>query len=207
MAANTPNIFVYTVAYDDGFAPNPFHGVCSLATCKPSIRKAAGLGDLVVGKAGVPDSHRAVFVMQVDEILTYDQYWRDPRFVSKKPVINGSLMMACGDNIYHRATPDGKWIQAHSYHSNRDGTGQPDNVRHDTGRTDQVLLSRRFKYFGANGPDLPKLRDQSITAPIRNMLRHFSDRDHQTLMGWLGSLKGQGLMYEPSDWQRLQLRD
>ena len=127
MAANTPNIFVYTVAYDDGFAPNPFHGICSLATCKPGIRKAAGLGDLVIGKAGVPDGHRAIFVMQVDEVLTYDQYWRAPRFASKKPRINGSLMMACGDNIYHRATPDGEWTQAHSYHSNRDGTGQPDN--------------------------------------------------------------------------------
>ena len=204
MAANTPNIFVYTVAYDDGFAPNPFHGICSLATCKPGIRKAAGLGDLVIGKAGVPDGHRAIFVMQVDEVLTYDQYWRAPRFASKKPLINGSLMMACGDNIYHRATPDGEWTQTHSYHSNRDGTGQPDNIKHDTGRTDRVLLSRRFKYFGANGPDLPPLRDQIITEPIRNMLRYFSERDHRTLMKWLGSLEGQGLMYEPSDWLKLQ---
>jgi hypothetical protein len=37
------------VARDYGFAPNPFFGVCTLATCKPKIRKAAAIGDWVVG--------------------------------------------------------------------------------------------------------------------------------------------------------------
>ena len=39
----------YVVARDYGFAPNPFFGVCTLATCKPKIRSAAKLGDWVMG--------------------------------------------------------------------------------------------------------------------------------------------------------------
>ena len=206
MATAQPDVFIYTVKYDDGFAPNPFHGVCSLATCKPDIRKAAQLGDIIIGKAAAPNGHRLVFAMEVDEIFTYDKYWHDPRYQCKKPRINGSLMMACGDNIYHRLTPEGKWIQAHSYHSKRDGTEEPEHIKHDTGRTQQILLSREFKYFGSNGPGLPKLRDQPITEPIRNMRRHFSERDYETLIRWLGALKGRGLLYEPSDWRKLQLR-
>ena len=77
MATAQPDVFIYTVKYDDGFAPNPFHGVCSLATCKPDIRKAAKLGEIIIGKAAAPNGHRLVFAMEVDEILTYDEYWRD----------------------------------------------------------------------------------------------------------------------------------
>src|SRR5712671_5339411 len=32
-------LYSYVVARDFGFAPNPFFGVCTLATCKPDIRK------------------------------------------------------------------------------------------------------------------------------------------------------------------------
>jgi hypothetical protein len=39
----------YVVARDYGFAPNPFFGVCTLATCKPLIRRIAHIGDWIVG--------------------------------------------------------------------------------------------------------------------------------------------------------------
>jgi hypothetical protein len=39
------SIFVYVVKHDGGFAPNPFHGFCTLACCKPKIRKGAKEGD------------------------------------------------------------------------------------------------------------------------------------------------------------------
>lgn len=80
-----PDIFMYTVKYDDGFAPNPFHGVCSLATCKPDIRRSANPGDLVIGKAAAPNGRRLVFAMEVDEILTFDEYWHDPPISAKDP--------------------------------------------------------------------------------------------------------------------------
>ena len=34
-------LFSYVVRYDYGFAPNPFEGCCTIATCKPQIRRAA----------------------------------------------------------------------------------------------------------------------------------------------------------------------
>ena len=45
-------VYMYVVDRDFGFAPNPFHGVCTLATCKPAIRKGARVGDWVIGMGG-----------------------------------------------------------------------------------------------------------------------------------------------------------
>ena len=42
-------VFSYVVMHDSGFAPNPFHGHCTLACCKPKIRSQAKAGDIVVG--------------------------------------------------------------------------------------------------------------------------------------------------------------
>lgn len=86
MPPDQTSIFVYTVKEDTGFAPNPFHGVCTLATCKPDIRKIAKPGDFVIGKAKAPHGLRAVVVMEVNEILTFDEYWHDPEFACKNLV-------------------------------------------------------------------------------------------------------------------------
>ena len=42
-------IYSYIVKRDYGFAPNPFYGYCTLATCKPVIRKHAEIGDIIQG--------------------------------------------------------------------------------------------------------------------------------------------------------------
>ena len=39
------NIYAYIVPVDDGAAPNPYGGVCTLAICKPNLRKIAKQGD------------------------------------------------------------------------------------------------------------------------------------------------------------------
>jgi hypothetical protein len=46
------NVYVYVVDRDFGFAPNPFYGVLTLATCKPRIRSVASMGDWVIGVGG-----------------------------------------------------------------------------------------------------------------------------------------------------------
>ena len=45
-------LYAYAITRDFGFAPNPFHGNCTLATCKPRIRKSANVGDWVLGIGG-----------------------------------------------------------------------------------------------------------------------------------------------------------
>ena len=40
-----PRLFTYVLAHDNGAAPNPFGGVCTLVICKPQIRRSAKEGD------------------------------------------------------------------------------------------------------------------------------------------------------------------
>lgn len=151
----TPCAFLYVVARDFGFAPNPFHGVCTLATCKPTIRRIARLGDWVIGMGGLRlrATGRCLFAMEVTAKMAFDEYWNEPRFALKRPLRNGSLKMAVGDNIYHRG-PDGDWIQADSHHSHPDGTPDQSNIEVDT-NSDAVLLSSNFYYFGSAAPPIP----------------------------------------------------
>jgi hypothetical protein len=149
-------LFSYVVARDYGFAPNPFYGWCTLATCKPKIRAAASVGDWVIGTGAKSKYGLAgylIFAMQVEETCDFDAYWSDQRFSAKKPVLNGSLKQLYGDNIYHRV--GGRWKQEDSHHSHAGGRANRDNIARDTS-ANRVLLSRRFVYFGENAPAIPK---------------------------------------------------
>ena len=78
-------LYSYIVARDYGFAPNPFYGFCTLATCKPRIRKKAEVGDWVIGtgsKSKGRDGH-LVYAMRVTETMSFDEYWADSRFHRK----------------------------------------------------------------------------------------------------------------------------
>ncbi|MCK2148603.1 hypothetical protein MYE70_05940 [Marinobacter alexandrii] len=146
------HLFLYVVARDFGFAPNPFHGICTLATCKPGIRKSAKVGDWILGVGGkeLGSAHKkCIFLMKVTEKIGFEDYWRDERFRLKKPIRNGSKVMMLGDNIYHR-DETGDWIQEDSHHSNSDGSPNPHNIKRDTSNTDQVLISEHFLYFGSD---------------------------------------------------------
>ncbi len=147
---------MYVVDRDFGFAPNPFHGVCTLATCKPKIRGVARHGDWVVGMGGrrLKATGKCIFAMRVDRIMQFKDYWLDPQFYCKRPVRNGSRKMLIGDNIYH-INEDGIWIQADSHHSLEDGSPNMINLSNDTSR-DAVLLSEYFFYFGTQAPEIPQ---------------------------------------------------
>ena len=145
-------LFIYVVDRDFGFAPNPFHGLCSLATCKPRIRNSASEGDWIIGVGGkrLQAKDKCVFLMKITETLKYDEYWSKPRFLIKRPLRNGSLVMMVGDNVYHKGV-DGNWIQEDSHHSNSDGTINQKNLMRDTS-SENVLLSNHFYYFGKAAP-------------------------------------------------------
>ena len=148
--------FSYVISRDYGFAPNPFHGICTLATCKPIIRKNNTVGDYVIGLTPKDRGrgNKLELLMKVTEVSTFDQYWNDPRFECKKPVMNGSLKMLYGDNIYHHDA-QGNWMQEDSHHTNEDGSINQYNLRRDTKTTDRVLISDDFYYLGRNCIALP----------------------------------------------------
>ena len=139
--------FSYVVARDYGFAPNPFYGVLTLATCKPIIRNNAQVNDFIIGNATAANDNKLIFMAKVTEVTTFDDYWLDPRFQCKKPVMNGSLKKLYGDNIYHRNST-GAWLQDDSHHANDDGSPNQYNIDRDTGTTDRVLICGEFFYFG-----------------------------------------------------------
>lgn len=144
------HLYTYVIARDFGFAPNPFHGVCTLATCKPGIRKSAKVGDWILGIGGKKLGSaykKCILLMRVSEKISFQNYWDDSRFVLKKPCRNGSHVKMLGDNIYHKNVND-EWIQEDSHHSNADGTTHQINLGRDTGASDQVLISSFFFYFG-----------------------------------------------------------
>ena len=147
---------MYVVDRDFGFAPNPFHGVCTLATCKPGIRSTAQIGDWVVGMGGerLNATGHCIFAMHVSDKITLDEYWSGPIYIDKKPARNGSSKMLVGDNIYHRDARSQEWQQADSHHSHPDGSPNIENLRRDT-KCDKVLISRHFWYFGETAPKVP----------------------------------------------------
>ncbi len=82
-------LYTYVVRYDLGFAPNPYHGYCTLAVCMTKIRKGVKVGDWVLGtgsaRKGIRRGGYAVYAMRVTEKLSFDQYWIDKRFRKKRP--------------------------------------------------------------------------------------------------------------------------
>src|SRR4051794_28299130 len=72
-------LFSYCIPIDDGAAPNPFWGYCTLVICKPAIRRVADVGDWIVGtgsrRSPIGDiSGYVVYAMRVSERLTMAEY-------------------------------------------------------------------------------------------------------------------------------------
>jgi Nucleotide modification associated domain 2 len=198
-------LYSYVVARDYGFAPNPFGGICTLATCKPDIRQRAATGDWVVGLTSVADRDKPglLYVMKVDEVLTYDSYWQDARFQLKKPSRIGSVKQMFGDNIYHQS-PLGVWHQADSHHSLEGGIANPRNIANDT-KSEGVLVSRHFTYWGSAAIDVPEqfldCNGQSIHLN-RGYRSNFSEEFVQSFTAWFESVGAQSFLAPPFMWQR-----
>ena len=146
-------LFSYIVKSDAGFAPNPFWGYCTLACCKPAIRRTAKAGDWIVGLSSKSMGHRIAYFMEVQEALSFRDYFNDPRFKEKKPNHGtGDIVSLCGDNIYRPLTK-GRFKQLESKHSDGRKENEATKERDLSGRN--VLISRNFVYFGKKAIELP----------------------------------------------------
>ena len=186
----------YIVETDSGFAPNPFWGFCTLATCMTVIRRCAKNRDWVVGagsKNGVGQG-KLVYAMCVDEILPLEKYATDPRFEEKKPHI-GLFQTWCGDNIYFK-DESGAWNQRHSYHTAKD-------MEHDLSGKN-VLISETFYYFGGNAMDIPK--DFQALVPMGQWVKGHRNKHNPELVGafilWLQANYSHGIHGEPAQFNR-----
>lgn len=134
--SETMRLYSYIVRFDDGFAPCAMDGLCSLACCKPKIRKNAQRGHWVMGTT--PKKHGAgklVYMMQVGRVLSFADYYRNLQLRRRR------------DCIYRRV--GGRYEQIENpWH------GHANRKKDLSGK--HVLLSRRFVYFGKNAPDMPE---------------------------------------------------
>lgn len=201
-----PRLYTYVVRHDTGFAPNPYHGYCTLACCKPLIRKYARPGDWILGGGAVTKGRGAqvVFVMQVSETLTRMEYWDDPRFEAKKPRINGGYEEWVGDNIYYDDAGD--WGQLPSLHSET-GHGKTgcssceddmcDDMCKDL-QVDRVLIGEHFVYWGADGPLKPHFPTQPLYFGIGHKFR-YKPQLVTEFLDWVESLSEWGRLADPAD--------
>lgn len=197
------NLYSYVVARDYGFAPNPFNGICTLATCKPAIRERAAVGDWIVGIASLSDqrSPSLVYAMCVSEVLTYQSYWTDPRFLGKRPTRLGSVKQLFGDNIYHRDGM-GQWLQMDSHHSQADGSPNLRNIANDT-QSEGVLIGHEYAYWGSSAISIPDefldFQGESILVN-RGYKRRFSPEFVLEFVRWFKGLGMQGCLAVPFRW-------
>lgn len=195
-------LYSYVVRYDYGFAPNPFHGWCTVATCKPEIRAHAAVGDWIMGTGGTDNGlvGKLVFAMRVTETATFTEYFSDARFQSKKPDLRGSLKQAFGDNIYRRHR--GRWQQLDSHHSLATGAPNPANIEHDT-RVDRVLLSDDYVYFGAAAIPIPPeaaTLDGTTVLAVRGHKCRFPETLVRQVVSWIEAIPHRGLAGRPAGW-------
>lgn len=165
-------LYGYKMTHDTGFAPNPYHGVLTLATCKPRIRKYTKEGYWISGwtsnevydkdynKHSFTDSsQKLIYLAKVSKVLGFKDYWekyplkRQPKksmddgkggFKSCGNVLltKSDDISFCGDNIYE---PDTKSNLGYKQHDNPHH-GEKEKERDLSG--EHVLVCEKFYYFG-----------------------------------------------------------
>lgn len=198
-------VYSYKISRDYGFAPNPFHGICTLATCKPKIRRAAKEGDLVFGCGSAKNSRqgKVICAFRVSKKISFQEYWDDARYTAKRPNFSSGKSHAYGDNIYHRDTA-GNWVQEKSHHSFSDGGLNQDNLERDTTTSDMVLIGQDFVYFGRNAREIPaNLRSFSgddLYPNVRDFRSNFSPSFVTEIDKWFRDLP-RGVLGLPINWK------
>ena len=192
-------LFSYKLTHDVGFAPNPFHGVCTLATCKAQMRRSKLVGDWIAGftsKAlnGDPvGSERLVYLMQVAEKLPLGDYYADRRFAKKVPPARSQdSVRLVGDNIY--AKRNGRLVQVpNSSHG-------PSDVTTDISG-ENVLVATTFAYFGSAPLSIPRVvRPSLLRGQAGHGVRTKDENLAQRFVNFVLS-KGLGVHACPTSWQ------
>ena len=135
-------------------------------------------------------------------LLSFDEYWRDPRFSEKRPNLGGSLKRAFGDNIYHRRGRTREWIQENSHHSLPDGRANPINVQRDT-NPPRVLISFKYTYLGGEGPRIPRRfrRAPDVCVVSQGHKCRLPEPFVVSFVEWLLSLGMQGFAGRPKEFR------
>jgi hypothetical protein len=159
-------IYSYVLRFDDGAAPNPFWGTCTLTICKPVIRRNAKIGDWVVGTGSKNSkcndgkiydlSDSIVYAMKISEIKSLQGYDSFCKKSLKKKIPNWRTTDwrdRMGDCIYDYTNgidPILRKSVHREWNRKRDLSGL------------NALLSDEFYYFGEEARPIPPELQQII---------------------------------------------
>jgi hypothetical protein len=152
-------LFSYKLTHDTGFAPNPFFGVLTLATCKPQIRRVKKPGDWIAGFTSRTlcgehiGEERLIYLFEIEEKISIADYFLDPRFRSKIPdMTSDAKLYRTGDNIYRPLNGFAQSIGDFEQLPNENHCGG-EMARDLSG--ENVLIGKKFAYFGRNALRIP----------------------------------------------------
>lgn len=168
-----PDLFSYCIPVDDGAAPNPFWGTCTLVICKPAIRRTATVGDWVIGTGSRNSplgdiTMKVVYAMQVTEKITMQKYNSRTQRVLQEKVPDWEsqdFRRRVGDSIYD--------FTVHPYVIRRSVHDERNRERDLSGK--YALLSTHFYYFGDHPIELPESLRSVIKAGRGH--RHLREQD------------------------------
>lgn len=202
-----PSLYTYCIPLDDGAAPNPFWGICTLTICKPKIRRTASIGDWIVGLGskntptlGCDFSGKVVYMMKVSDKKTlaeYDQFCREYLPLKIPEWSSDDTILKVGDCLYDYSGPEP--IQ-------REGVHSAGNMVTDISG-EFTLLSNYFYYFGRKPIELPK-HLHPIIRQGQGHRRQKNDKHFQDFLEWVNSLriKPCTIMALPEMWDDVHLK-
>ncbi|MEK6782270.1 MAG: hypothetical protein AABY93_11215 [Bacteroidota bacterium] len=144
---------------DNGSAPNPFWGTCTLTICKPKIRRTAKVGDWIIGTGSKNSklkdgntydlSGSLVYAMKVSDkktIKEYDKYCQSDLPNKLPKWFNKDWRRKLGDCIYDYSKGEEPTIRM-AVHRERNRIKDLSGLK--------ALLSNHFYYFGEEPRPIP----------------------------------------------------
>ena len=158
-------LYCYKMTWDTESAPNPHHGVLTLAICKPTIRRCSQVGDWISGWTAKTvhgkdkrihsfEHPQLIYLARIQEKLTFAEYWT--RYPAKYPhEIKGNMSLYdSGDNIYKPQVANPNNYNDYEIVNNNNHTIE-DKIHDLSGK--YVLICEEFYYYGVdNAIDIEK---------------------------------------------------
>ena len=161
-------LYSYTVVSDNGYAPNPTGGVCTLAYCMSTMRRTVQAGDYVVGLAGSEYRKRVgaewpgypvIYAMRVTDVIGFEEFRLNARY--RRHIFSDS------------------------------------NARSQISKTNRVLIGDDFIYWGSDGPLLPSNLAGLIKRRGPGHKCNFPSEVVQAFIRWFESQPHRGLVGTP----------
>ncbi len=162
------SLYTYKLTYESGDAPNPYGGICSLAICKPTIRRTCNVGDWVAGivskglvyRSKSTEDHfdELIYAMKISKKMSFKEY---DEYCKKQCNIKLPENARTGDCIYFE-NDKGILEQRENYAHNLENKDTDLKGINKKDEDKAVILGEEFYYFGKNSIKIPKEMEEII---------------------------------------------